>query len=167
MSDWIQPGTCGACEEFEFEGNDRKGYCRRYGCYYWDTDTCDRFSPKPGYEDSSSGGGSGSSGCFLTTACCVWKGLPDDCRELQAMRRVRDEYLKQQPYGAELVRTYYDEAPAIVAAINASPDRDRILSETYDTVCVIADLAEAGKNEEAVIRYLMLFHQLYVLTAGK
>lgn len=51
----------------------------------------------------------------------------------------------------------------LIAGINASPDRDRILSETYDTVCVIADLAEAGNLPEAVIRYLMLFHRLYAL----
>lgn len=157
MSDYVSDYSCGSCEEFEFEGHDKKGYCRRYGAYYWDDDHCEH------WVRSDRVSSSGSSGCFLTTACCVWKGLPDDCHELQALRGLRDGWLIQQPYGKELVETYYHEAPAIVAAINASPDKDRILSKIYDDILVIVDLVDAGKNDEAVIRYLMLFLRLFKL----
>ena len=40
------------------------------------------------YRHSGGGthGSSGTEGCFLTTACVVAKGLPDDCDELQTLR---------------------------------------------------------------------------------
>jgi len=160
MSDYVSDYTCGSCEEFEFEGHDKKGYCKRYRAYYWDDDTCDHWVRSDRVYDSS------SSGCFLTTACCEWKGLPDDCHELQVLRGLRDGWLIKQSYGKELVETYYQEAPAIVAAIEARSDKDQILSETYDSISGIVDLIEDGKNDEAVIRYLMLFHRLFKLTVA-
>ena len=79
MADYIRAGTCGACKEFEFEGNDKKGYCRRYRSYYWDNDSCRYYD-----EDDERLSNGRSSTCFLTTACCDYKNLPDDCYEQQA-----------------------------------------------------------------------------------
>lgn len=104
--------------------------------------------------------GSGSGGCFLTTACCVYKGLPDDCHELQLLRKFRDEYIKEQPYGEELIGCYYAEGPLIVQAINSANERDAILEDTYQKIVSIVKTIEVGKNEEAVIQYMMLFHRL-------
>ena len=52
-------------------------------------------------------------GCFLTTAACHYRGLPDDCHELQTLRSFRDRYLAHIPGGAELIERYYEVAPAI------------------------------------------------------
>ena len=39
-------------------------------------------------------------GCFITSACCKALGLADDCFELRALRRYRDDVLAHEPGGA-------------------------------------------------------------------
>ena len=154
MSDYVREGTCGTCEYYEFAGNNSKGYCNWYKAYYYDDDSCSHYSKSTSY------GGSGSSGgCFLTTACCAYKGLPDDCYELETMRKFRDGYIKSRPYGDELIETYYNDAPAIVEAINASDMRDEVLEEIYGDIKEIIALIESEANDDAVIRYMMLLYK--------
>ena len=64
--------------------------------------------------------------CFITTAACTALGRTDDCYELGAFRRFRDEYLCCQPGGKEQTQEYYLIAPIIVNAINASKDRQAV-----------------------------------------
>lgn len=56
-------------------------------------------------------------GCFITTAACAHRGLPDDCKELETLRRFRDEQLLCTPQGRALVARYYDIAPDIASAL--------------------------------------------------
>ena len=63
-------------------------------------------------------GGFKSRLCYITTAVCASLGKPDDCYELNLMRRYRDEYLVNQKGGEEIVAEYYDIAPTIVNRIN-------------------------------------------------
>jgi hypothetical protein len=53
--------------------------------------------------------------CFITSACCEVLGLADDCFELTALRRYRDEVLMKMPDGAGEIALYYCVAPAILA----------------------------------------------------
>lgn len=148
MADYIKRGTCGACKEFEFEGNNKKGYCRRYGAYYWDDDSCSRYD-----EDDrrlSSGGGSS---CFLTSACCQYKGLPDDCYELTTLRNFRDTYLKSTEEGRKLVEEYYHIAPMLVEKIDQSDKRDEIYGNIYTKICDILKLIDNAEHEQAVDAY--------------
>lgn len=62
-----------------------------------------------------------SGGCFITTAVTEASGKPDDCSELQVLRKFRDEFLLASEEGTALVKHYYAVAPTIVAAIKASP----------------------------------------------
>lgn len=79
--------------------------------------------------------------CFITTAVCSYQGKADDCAELTAFRRFRDEWLCHQPGGRMLIDRYYAVAPSVVTAINATdPDtlypriwRD-YLSPCYDAI---------------------------------
>jgi len=57
--------------------------------------------------------------CFITTAICRASGKPDDCGELQVLRKFRDEYLLTTPGGKLVVDVYYQIAPAIVAALDS------------------------------------------------
>ena len=78
---------------------------------------------------SSKGSGSGSStqvGCFLTTACCNYMGLPDDCEELEVLR----EFRRRLPM--TLVNEYDRIAPAIVQKIQDNKD---YLQYVYGIVC--------------------------------
>lgn len=145
-------GRCKDCEWAEPPESGWKWYCTYYHTFE-DPDEvrdCSHFKRR----------GSGSSGCFLTTACCVYKGLPDDCYELQTMRRLRDEYIKKQSYGEKLISDYYSEAPIIVKKINESSDRDEILERTYNKIVDIVETIDSGSYERAVILYMMLIHEL-------
>ena len=98
-------------------------YCRNY-----DYRDC------PIYKHESSSGG-----CYLTSACTAARGLPDDCQELQTLRRFRDEWLKHQPDGILLIARYYEIAPKIVAAIDIQEDRLVVHESIYQelvTPCV-------------------------------
>ena len=79
-------------------------------------------SSSSGSASSSSSSGSGGRMCFITTAVCEYYGKPDDCYELTTFRKYRDEWLRQQPDGEELVSEYYRIAPDIVSGMKASPE---------------------------------------------
>ena len=104
--------------------------------------------------------GSSSGGCFLTTSCCDYKGLPDDCYELETMRKLRDDYISKQSYGEKLIKDYYAEAPEIVDRINSSANKDEILEKMYEKITNIVKMVDDGKKDEAIIHYMMLLHDL-------
>lgn len=145
-------GKCKHCEWGEPESSGWKWYCSWYKTY----EDPDITQDCPHFKVS----GSGSSGCFLTTACCDYKGLPDDCYELETMRKLRDTYIAKQSYGKKLIKGYYAEAPLIVAKINQSENREEILEKLYEKIRDIAALVDAGELDEAVIYYMMLLHDL-------
>lgn len=60
--------------------------------------------------------------CFITTAVCEALGKADDCYELNSFRKFRDEYMLETEEGEELVKEYYQIAPAIVTFINMQQD---------------------------------------------
>lgn len=148
---YVKDGTCGSCANYTYEGNNSKGYCSYYGTYYWPDDSCSHWK---------SSGSSGSGGCFITSACCSYKGLPDDCYELETLRKFRDTYLKEQSYGRDLIEIYYRDAPKFVDMINESPDRDEIYEKLYKKVQEIVALVEKKKYETAIIEYLFMVYQL-------
>lgn len=96
----------------------------------------------------------------MTTACCEHKGLPDDCYELQTLRKFRDEYLMSEEYGKEIVRLYYEEAPKIVEKIDSKPDKDQMYEKIYIRIKEIVQLIEEGQFSEAVIIYMLMVCQL-------
>lgn len=71
--------------------------------------------------------------CFLTTACCLAFGRPDDCFELQTLRRFRDGWLLRQPFGPDVVSHYYAVSPPILSRLAASPEGKRKLRVLYWT----------------------------------
>lgn len=81
--------------------------------------------------------------CYITTAVCRQAGKPDDCRELSAFRRFRDEYLAYQPGGMDLIARYYDCAPGITQTIDLCCDPETIypalwknwLLPCYEALC--------------------------------
>ncbi len=145
-------GKCKDCKWGEPEYGSWKWHCTHYGIYQ-DPDEvidCPAFKVR----------GSGSDGCFLTTACCEYKGLPDDCYELETMRKFRDNYIAKQSYGEKLIKDYYAEAPAIVEKINNSENSEEILEKMYETITEIIKMVDVGNNDEAIIHYMMLLHDL-------
>lgn len=91
-------------------------------------------------------------GCFITTAICEARGLPDDCEELTLLRHFRDTYMMDDSDRAKLVRHYYKIAPGIVEALKHRGDDS---FEFLRSVFLIPALKEiqAGNNEVAMITY--------------
>ena len=77
-------------------------------------------------------GGFKSRLCYITTAVCASLGKPDDCYELNLMRRYRDEYLVNQKGGEEIVAEYYDIAPTIVNRINRMENSEDVYADIWN-----------------------------------
>lgn len=101
--------------------------------------------------------------CYLTTACCEARGLADDCEELTALRRFRDEHLLPTTEGAALVAAYYREAPAIVAAIHRREDELEILARIYGVVRQCVAALRRGRPARALRLYRQMVESLRAL----
>lgn len=58
--------------------------------------------------------------CFISTVLCEYFGKSDDCIELNILREYRDEWLRKQSGGVELITKYYNTAPLMVSKLKAS-----------------------------------------------
>ena len=92
-------------------------------------------------------------GCYLTTACTQVMQLPDNCYELQTLRKFRDDHVAKTSDGRNMIEEYYETAPEIVDAINAAGNGNEIFRGLYTTINDIVSLIEKGKSEEAVLAY--------------
>lgn len=143
--------TCKSCKYFiEPDSKWGKGECDWDNSFVYPDDEACRH-----YTQSNSGG------CFLTTACCQYKGLPDNCHELTTLRAFRDQYVAKQSYGKNLIAEYYADAPKIIEFIEKQEFREQIYNSIYVQIDNIVHLIEAGNNETAVIVYLSMVHTLY------
>jgi len=82
--------------------------------------------------------------CYITSATCRRRGLPDDCAELTLLRRFRDTVLLADPAGRAAVAEYYAAAPAVVAAIDARTDANAVYDRLYVRLILPAVAAVAG-----------------------
>jgi len=93
-----------------------------------------------------------SGGCFLTTACCEWRGLPDDCDELTTLRNFRDSYVPKSK-----VDEYYRIAPTIVEKVRGNKEA---LEFIYQTVKRCVTLVKAGEPVNAMSVYEGMVNKL-------
>lgn len=91
------------------------------------------YSTSSSYSHVSSSGGP----CFLTTATCLALGKEDDCEELIAFKRYRDEHLIYDKDGANLIREYYRIAPFILQSIDKQMSPNMIFQKLYDEYIVV------------------------------
>ena len=103
------------------------------------------------YDDSNSnynGGTSEDNGsiCFITTACMMSKGLPDNCKEIETLREFRNKYVLNLPNGTELNFEYKKIAPLIVRGIQESGDSKNIYESIYSQITAMIELIAIGDN---------------------
>lgn len=92
--------------------------------------------------------------CFLTTACTIARHLPDDCEELQTLRRFRNEQLQPTADGEVLIKDYYSIAPGIVASVNKLGNANEIWNEVYEELVVPTKaFIDNGENAKAIAHY--------------
>ncbi|MGK7897187.1 MAG: DnaJ domain-containing protein [Xenococcus sp. (in: cyanobacteria)] len=109
-------------------------------------------------------------GCFLTTACVNYAGLPDDCFELQVLRNFRDNYLASSVEGRNLIKQYYTEAPIIVDLINSDLQRELVLNEILETVRKCVDYICCQRHSDALEYYTKMYYYLrnkYISSCNK
>ncbi|MGG9971665.1 hypothetical protein ACQ33O_07705 [Ferruginibacter sp. SUN002] len=70
--------------------------------------------------------------CFLTTACVQHRQLADDCDELNTLRFLRDNYMKQDTEGALLVADYKTIGPKIIDTINGFDNKAEIYNYMFE-----------------------------------
>ena len=88
--------------------------------------------------------------CFITTATCKSQGKPDDCEELTAFRKYRDQTLSLTAAGKALIAEYYRIAPGIVECISAEENAKEIYSFLYSEYIKPGyKLLQQGRGEEA------------------
>ena len=98
--------------------------------------------------------------CFITSACCEAVGLDNDCFELRALRRYRDEVLAKRPGGEEDIAAYYALAPAILARLPHG-GRKRLLLFLYARYILPSALAaRLGLNAIAYRLYARMLREL-------
>lgn len=148
----VERYECGSCANYEFEREDQDNYCRHYGKYYPYRDSCRGYWEE--FNETS------SSGCFLTSACCEYMGLPDDCEELTTMRAFRDNVLVKSETGKALKEQYYKIAPGILKKIEEHPEKDEIFKWIYEEIQEIVKLVKENKNDEAICRYVLMVYHL-------
>lgn len=92
--------------------------------------------------------------CFITTACMLSRGLPDDCEELTILRKFRDEYVSLQPNGEELVNFYYFYSPRIVTQLNHHRHSCRLYDQLYLVIRYCVNLVKKGELHKAMEAYI-------------
>jgi hypothetical protein len=75
-------------------------------------------------------------------------GLPDDCHELQTLRKFRDDILLGDESGSALVERYYEVAPRIVSQLTTKD-----LEEVWSTVLKCVQAIERGDHARAIDLY--------------
>ena len=141
--------------------NYNSGWCTHYNQYITSTENLKDYYYGTsadarncyGFDPKSSGVSSGSSGCFLTSACVQYKGLADDCEELTVLRGFRDGYMQSFAEGRALVKQYYEIAPAIVKNIDKSQHANACYEDIYQTVRLCVEAVLDGRNADAVTLY--------------
>ena len=111
--------------------------------------------PEKYYKDQpGSGSGSGTEGCYITTACVAAKGLPDNCEELELLRSFRDNYLMKSLEGIKDIDSYYRNAPKVVTSINALPNANEIWNRVYSEMVVpCVEMIKSDKLSETYALY--------------
>ena len=135
---------CKGCKHID--PNERSGY-KWYCTWYRSYEDPDCIRECRHYDSGN------TSSCFLTSACCQYKGLPDDCSELTILRAFRDNYLLKNERGCELVEEYYRIAPDIVDKINSSTDKDTIYEMIYINIHTIITMIEKREYNDAILEY--------------
>lgn len=102
-----------------------------------------------------------SGGCFISSACVYSKGLPDDCYELNTLRRFRDNYLANSESGRALIKEYYDFAPKLVDNINKSSNKNEVYEQLYhELVIKCVNFIDHNEFEKAQDNYIEIVTKL-------
>ena len=80
--------------------------------------------------------------------------MPDNCDELQTLRKFRDTYMMSCPKRTAMVKEYYEKAPLVVSALSKLPNRKFIYERRRTEYIVPAVRAiKSGNSRQALELY--------------
>ncbi len=98
--------------------------------------------------------------CFLSTACIQYKKLPDDCRQLELLRKFRDEHMKASAKGNHLVQEYYKLGPLLVKAIESDKNKKNTYRYIYSCILSACNKIVLQENTKAQMVYVKMVRHL-------
>lgn len=164
----VERYDCGACKHYNID----TGKCDDCGYYFEKDNHCNDayeeagdlgFSSVSLDEDDEDENTNQGAGCFITTAATDFNGLPDDCHQLNVLRQFRDNVLLKNEKTRGMVHQYYNNAPSVVRALNALPEKEK--AEEYNTIFgkieKIVALIEKKNYDLATRQYSEMYIDLY------
>lgn len=140
-----------SCSYYTFRQNDY--YCMKKKDYV-NSDVYQKYCKNYDYADCPIYKDDPSGGCYLTSACMLAKGLPDNCYELETLRHYRDTWLMSSEEGRNIIQQYYEIAPKIVSSINDSENSKAVYEMLYDKMVMpCVRLIEEKKYRETMELY--------------
>ena len=106
-----------------------------------------------GDSDGGDSGGDSDGSCFITTACSLARGLPDNCLELRTLRDFRARILLPTSEGRAAINEYGRIAPRIVKAVNSRRDALQIWDENFKDIEIAVGLVRSGEHSRAFDHY--------------
>ena len=92
--------------------------------------------------------------CFITTACVTERKMADQCDELNTLRSLRENYMRNTLQGKELLKEYDVLGPSVVTAIAACENRSDIYDYLYQHMIMPSvAMIKKGNYQEAVDWY--------------
>lgn len=105
--------------------------------------------------------------CYITTAVCAAKNLPDDCEELEILRNYRDTYLMTTVEGEALVHQYYEWAPALIQGIESSGTSEKVYEAIYkETILLCIEMIQKGEWEACKQVYKTMVESMMLRFGG-
>jgi hypothetical protein len=100
--------------------------------------------------------------CMLSSAAIEFKGMEDNCNELELLRKFRDEYMLHLPDGLKLIEEYYDLSDTIMEKVEGTPQESIFQQRIYDQLILPSiKLIREEKMQEAFTYYRQYVINLY------
>ena len=124
------------------------------------------------YSGSTSTSYEGSSFCFITTAACMALHEKKDCKELNELRKFRDEHLLTTgDEDKKLVQEYYRIGPLIVEKIDAEWNPFAIYAELWEDYikpsCIKIEQKQWNEAKMIYVNMVKKLCQLYSIKVDK
>lgn len=133
---------CGSCNYFEFEGDNRKGYCSYYKAFYYPGDSCSHYTK--------------GQSCYITTMICDMLGYSDNCEILNTLRGFRNDVMQKDPKYKEILFEYDTVGPHIANSIREERDYELINGLLDAYILPVVDEVREKKYDKAVDKYVKM-----------
>lgn len=151
-----QDGQC-FCKELEerrFANSDYAERCRKFFKIQWGYESEARKAREEAEKYQKEHQDRTYSGCFITTAVVGMLGLPDDCKELETLRKFRREVLQPNPEHAGVLLKYDTVGPIVALGMMHDENGMQMAIDIYNIFirgCV--KYIENGEVSNAVALY--------------